>query len=146
MYSSNHNKAANAVKADNQVYASLQTLTTTDSAAGKYGQAAAAWVSYAKTSPSKSHRAYAWQTAASLYMSEADYNDAANGYQKSASITGLTYADAAGAAAAFVRLGNKQQGIYYLQQALRLLPANELDRGSQQQEYNQEITSLRQTQ
>jgi len=143
--SEENNKAAeeaSAVRLDNEQYTSLQVQTNSYSAAGQFGQAASAWVSYAQKTPSSTHRKIAWEQAGSMYMSAGSFAQALQAYKTAATISKLNYTEAYGAATAAMRLKDKTQAIYYLQQSIRLMPANTLDASTQRELFNQEIDSM----
>lgn len=137
-------QAANAARLDNEQYNSVQTQTDSYAAAGQFAQAASIWVSYAQKTPSSAHKKLAWEQAGAMYMSATNFAQALQAYKTAATISKLNYTEAYGAATAAMRLKDKSEAVYYLQQSLRLMPPNTLDAGSQRALFNQEIKSMEQ--
>jgi cytochrome c-type biogenesis protein CcmH/NrfG len=133
-----------ATTADNQTFKVDAAETQNLSSQEKFAQVARLWINYANQTPSKSHRAAAWQFAGAAYINNSQFSLSLAAYKRAIAITGLNYDEANGAATAAARLGNAQEAVYYFKQASRLIPASMPYPADQRALFNEEIQEVNQ--
>lgn len=130
------------VKADNQEYATLESLNYELRAQRKYDQAAASWLDYAGRTPNRTHRYQAYLYAAALYVSNREYPNAAKAVKKAEAAGGVTLPEAELAATTYRALGDKAAAIHYYQECVKLVPHTSIDYSAQVKSFEDGIQQL----
>jgi tetratricopeptide (TPR) repeat protein len=133
--------AALAAATDNRNYITVQSNAGNLASEQKFAQVVTAWTEYINETPtpSKAHQAEGWLSIGAAYMNTGQYTQSLAADQKAIAITGLNYDEAVGASQAAGLLKNKTETIYYLKQAIRLIPKDDPYPADDRQLYQQEI-------
>lgn len=119
-----------AIQDDNRKFNTTAELANQRNSLNDFSGAAALWINYAATTPSKNHKNAAHIRAAGQYVAGRQFQQAIEQCKQAEGVSGVTFEEAEVAATAYSAMGDKQNAIKYYNDAIRLFPNSIVDRGA----------------